>query len=66
MKRNEGKIDAVGISSQYNSLPFGEKNKFARAIADILQMSTDNVRRRIAKSEFKEIEIQALNVAGVI
>ena len=44
MKAN---YDPLGITSYYESLPFGKKDIFAREIADGLGMSTSNVKRRI-------------------
>ncbi|MCH3994128.1 MAG: hypothetical protein LKE54_03585 [Prevotella sp.] len=60
------KNKALGISSHYEALPFGTKNIFVRQIAEALEMSTDNVRRRISENKWKEHEIQVLKDAGII
>lgn len=56
-----GKIDADGVYSYYKSLPFGQKNAFAMEIANALEMSYDNVRRKISKRMWKTYELKFVN-----
>lgn len=52
------KINADGISSYYKNLPFGEKDKFVTRIAEALEMSTPNVRRKIYRGSWKGYELK--------
>lgn len=55
---NGGKITGSGIISYYNDLPFGEKDKFVTEIAESLEMSTSNVRRKIYTESWKNYELK--------
>lgn len=61
---NADKITADGIYSYYKNLPFGKKNEFTMEVADALEMSYDNVRRKIARRMWKKYELKFVN--GII
>lgn len=48
------KISALGISSYYKNLPYGEKDKFVVKVADAIGKATATVRRKIEKGNWNE------------
>ena len=56
------KNSALGISSHYEKLPHGEKNKFVMEIANAIGKSTDAVRRKIRLGIWNEkLELPVVN-----
>lgn len=60
----DNNFDALGIRSYYLSLPFGAKDTFIQKVAEALEISTYTVRRKIAKSMWKNYELKFVN--GII
>lgn len=60
----ETKLTADGISSYYDSLPFGGKSSFVLKVAEALEMSADNVRRKILRRQWKNYELKFVD--GII
>lgn len=61
---NANNFDADGIYSYYKALPRGQKNTFAMEVAEALEMSYDNVRRKISNRSWKNYEIKFIR--GII
>lgn len=51
------KMDSMGISSYYESLPRGEKDGFVREVAEAIGQSTPNVRLKMKNSRWSKTEV---------
>lgn len=55
------KMDCMGISSYYESLPRGVKDDFVRDVADAIGQCTSNVRRKLKNGGWSKTEIPAIS-----
>ena len=51
-------MDSKVISDYYENLPFGKKDEFVRVIAEALEQSTSNIRRKIRENIWSRIEMK--------
>lgn len=51
-----GKLKDIGITSYYQNLPRGEKDRFAREVAEAIDQSSANVRRKIRLDRWSSLE----------
>jgi len=54
-------MDSKVISDYYDRLPFGQKDEFAREIAEAIEKSTSSVRLKIRKGNWSRIEMQEID-----
>ena len=59
-KEKELKMDCMGISSYYETVPRGEKDEFIRAVADAIGQSTSNVRLKMRNGKWSQLEMSAI------
>ena len=59
-KEKELKMESMGISSYYETVPRGEKDGFIRAVADTIGQSTSNVRRKLRNGRWSQLELSAI------
>jgi hypothetical protein len=59
-KEKELKMDCMGISSYYETVPRGEKDEFIRAVADAIGQSTSNVRLKMRNGRWSQLELSAI------
>jgi len=60
MAKTNKKIDPEGIKDYYRRLGFGAKEPFVANLADRLQMSKGNIRRKIRIERWKDIELESI------
>lgn len=53
-------MDSMGITSYYEKLPRGEKDGFAREVAEAIGQSTPNVRLKMKNGRWSQLEIREI------
>jgi hypothetical protein len=53
-------MDNMGITSYYEELPRGEKDRFVRNVAEAIGQSTSNVRLKMKNGRWSKLEIHVI------
>ncbi len=55
------KLDAMGISDYYQSMPYGKKDEFVRSVAEGICKSSSTVFKRLSNGKWNSLEIKVIN-----
>ena len=55
------KLDSIGISDYYKSMPFGKKDEFVRNVAESICKSSSTVFKKLSNGKWNALEIKVIN-----
>ena len=55
------KLDSIGISDYYKSMPFGKKDEFVRNVAESICKSSSTVFKKLSNGKWNALEIKLIN-----